>query len=67
MTYSVWVDGAERLPSRTLIKRQDYTFDSTQVLGKNREEQLLREGIAKDLVRQVDAAAGAPLIQLCNG
>jgi len=53
VTYSVWVDGAEKLPSRTLIKRQDYTFDSTQVLGKRREEEMLREAIAKDLVRQV--------------
>jgi len=53
VTYSVWIDGAERLPSRTLIKRQDYTYDSMQVLGKNREEEMLREAIARDLVRQV--------------
>lgn len=53
VTYSVWVDGAEALPSRTLIKRQDYTYDATQVLGKNREEQVLREAVAAELVRQV--------------
>ena len=51
--YSVWAEGAEMLPSRTLIKRQDFTFDTTQVLGKSREEDMLRESIAQDLVRQV--------------
>ncbi|MBT8422636.1 MAG: hypothetical protein HKN56_00165 [Gammaproteobacteria bacterium] len=53
ITYSVWADGAEILPSRSLTKRQDFTFDSTQVLGKSREEEVLREAIAQDLVRQV--------------
>jgi len=41
------------LPSRTLIKRQDYTYDVTEVLGKKREENNLRQAIAMDLVRQV--------------
>lgn len=53
VTYSVWVDGQEVLPSRTLVRRQDYTYDTTQVLGKSREEQVLREAIAQELVRQV--------------
>ncbi len=53
VTYSVWVEGEEVLPARTLVKRQDYTYDATLVLGKNREEQTLREAIAADLVRQV--------------
>jgi LPS-assembly lipoprotein len=30
---------------------RDYTYDETQVLGKSREEELLREAIARDLVR----------------
>ncbi len=51
--YSVRVDGVEVLPARTLVKRQDYTYDSTKVLGKQREEQMLREAIARELVRQV--------------
>jgi len=51
--YSVQVDGVEVLPARTLVKRQDYTYDSTKVLGKQREEQMLREAIARELVRQV--------------
>lgn len=53
VTYSVWRDGVQVLPSRTLIKRQDYTYDTTLVLGKGREEQELRQAIATELVRQV--------------
>ncbi|MDX1482243.1 MAG: LPS assembly lipoprotein LptE [Woeseiaceae bacterium] len=43
----------------TLIEPQeqalvrDYTYDETQVLGKAREEELLRDAIADDLVRVV--------------
>ena len=37
----------------TLTLTRDYTYDSTLVLGKAREEELLREAIAKDLVRIV--------------
>lgn len=51
--YSVWRDGEEVLPARTLVQRQDYTYDATTVLGKNREEQMLRDAIAAELVRQV--------------
>lgn len=32
---------------------RDYTYDQRRVLGKEREEQLLREAIAEDLVRVV--------------
>ena len=51
--YSVWREGEEVLPARSLVQRQDYTYDATTVLGKNREEQMLREAIAAELVRQV--------------
>lgn len=37
--------------SKTLTR--DYTYDETRVLGKAREERLLREAIADDLVRVV--------------
>lgn len=46
-------------PAKNLIEKQDltltrdYTYDSTLVLGKAREEELLREAIVKDLVRVV--------------
>ncbi|MGB5245443.1 MAG: LPS assembly lipoprotein LptE [Woeseia sp.] len=35
------------------IGTRDYTYDETEVLGKSREEELLREAIARDLVRIV--------------
>jgi LPS-assembly lipoprotein len=41
------------MPQRTLTLTRDYTYDSTLVLGKAREEELLREAIVKDLVRIV--------------
>ena len=53
VSYSVWREGVQVLPMRTLVKRQDYTYDSTLVLGKSREEQELREAIAAALVQQV--------------
>jgi outer membrane lipopolysaccharide assembly protein LptE/RlpB len=37
--------------SRTMTR--DYTYDETRVLGKEKEEELLREAIADDLVRVV--------------
>jgi len=41
------------LETRTQTLTRDYTWDETQVLGKEREEQLLREAIVDDLVRVV--------------
>ena len=41
------------MPQQTLTLTRDYTYDSTLVLGKAREEELLREAIVKDLVRIV--------------
>ena len=51
--YSVWVDGTAVLPSRTLSVSQDYTYDATSLLGKNREQEAIRKVIVKDLIRQV--------------
>jgi LPS-assembly lipoprotein len=46
--------GTQRLLDRqTLTLTRDYTYDPTLVLGKAREEELLREAIVKDLVRIV--------------
>ena len=49
------LDGAEKslLEYQTLTLTRDYTYDSTLVLGKAREEELLREAIVADLVRIV--------------
>lgn len=41
------------LAPQFLTLTRDYTYDETLVLGKAREESLLREAIAKDLVRIV--------------
>ncbi len=38
---------------QALTLTRDYTYDPTLVLGKAREEQLLREAIVQDLVRIV--------------
>lgn len=51
--YSVSLDGEEVLAARTLTLRQDYTYDATLVLGKKREEQEIRQALARGLVRQV--------------
>lgn len=46
--------GANRLVEpQTLTITRDYTYDSRLVLGKAREEELLREAVVKDLVRIV--------------
>jgi LPS-assembly lipoprotein len=41
------------LDTQSLTLTRDYTYDSRLVLGKGREEELLREAIVKDLVRIV--------------
>ena len=41
------------LPQQTLTLTRDYTYDSTLVLGKAREKELLRDAIVDDLVRIV--------------
>lgn len=47
-------DGAGRLlEPQTLTGTRDYTYDATLVLGKAREEELLRDAIVNDLVRIV--------------
>ena len=49
------VDGGETrlVEPQTLTLTRDYTYDSRLVLGKAREQELLREAIVKDLVRIV--------------
>lgn len=55
--YSIeyWLDSGENrlLDMQSLTLTRDYTYDSTLVLGKSREEELLREAIVDDLVRIV--------------
>ena len=41
------------LSPRDVTLTRDYTYDTTLVLGKAREEEMMREAIVKDLVRIV--------------
>jgi LPS-assembly lipoprotein len=49
------IDAGQRrlLEPQTLTVTRNYTYDSTLVLGKAREEELLRNAIVEDLVRIV--------------
>lgn len=51
--YAVDTGSTSLIAPQTLTLTRDYTYDSTLVLGKAREEQLLREAIVEDLVRIV--------------
>ena len=51
--YSLYAGQKNLLEVQTLTLTRDYTYDPTLVLGKAREEELLRDAIADDLVRIV--------------
>jgi len=51
--YSVQAKDVTLLEPRSQTLTRDYTWDETQVLGKEKEEELLREAIVDDLVRIV--------------
>lgn len=51
--YNVSAKDQILLETRSQTLTRDYTWDETLVLGKEKEEQLLREAIANDLVRIV--------------
>lgn len=53
IAYSLSAGPENLLEPQELTLTRDYTYDSTLVLGKAREEELLREAIVKDLVRVV--------------
>ena len=53
ISYSLDSESETLMPQQTLTLTRDYTYDSTLVLGKAREEELLREAIVDDLVRIV--------------
>jgi LPS-assembly lipoprotein len=53
ISYSLDAGAETLLPQQTLTLTRNYTYDSTLVLGKAHEEELLREAIVKDLVRIV--------------
>ena len=51
--YALFSGEKNLLETQTRTLTRDYTYDSTLVLGKAREEELLREAIVDDLVRIV--------------
>ena len=51
--FAVAVDGEEVVPPEQLALSRDYSFDEFEVLGKSREEAILRQSLAKDLVSLV--------------
>ena len=53
LAYSLDAGATNLMPEQTLTLTRDYTYDSTLVLGKAREEELLRDAIVQDLVRIV--------------
>ncbi len=53
VSYSVQTDTGLLLEPHSQTVTRDYTYDETEVLGKAREEEQLREALARDLVRIV--------------
>jgi LPS-assembly lipoprotein len=53
VTFSLEADGRELISNEPLLVRRNYTYDETQVLGKEREEDQLRRALAEELARQV--------------
>ena len=53
VTFSLEADGRALIEPELLVARRNYTYDETEVLGKEREESLLRRALAEDLARQV--------------
>ena len=51
VSYSVESGEKSIMAPQSLTLTEDYTYDETLVLGKAREEELLREAIVDDLVR----------------
>jgi LPS-assembly lipoprotein len=53
ITFALEVDGQSLIPPEYLIARRNYTYDETEVLGRELEESQLRRALADDLARQV--------------
>lgn len=47
--YEILVKGDKMFEPRNLTVNRNYTYDETEVLGKSREEAVLREALAADL------------------
>ena len=57
--YSIDRGGREVVPSQTLELTRSYSFDEADLLAKDREEQILREALARDIARLVVRRLGS--------
>ena len=53
VSFSLQAEDSFLIQDELLVARRNYTYDETQVLGKEREESLLRRALAEDLARQL--------------
>jgi LPS-assembly lipoprotein len=53
ITFSLNVGTESLIQGESLVATRAYTYDETQVLAKEAEEQILREALADDLARRV--------------
>lgn len=53
VTFSLRTSDGELIEPQSLVVARSYTYDETQVLGKEREAAVLRRSLAQDLARQV--------------
>lgn len=59
VNYSLEIGEATLLQPRTRTQVRDYTWDPTMVLGKEQEQQQLREAIVADILRVIMIQLGA--------
>lgn len=53
VTFSLTVGTESLIANESLVVTRAYTYDETQVLAKEAEEQILRRALAEDLARRV--------------
>jgi LPS-assembly lipoprotein len=53
VTFELQAGTQSLIESEQLVATRSYTYDETQVLGKAREERILRRSLAEDLARRV--------------
>ena len=53
VTFSLRTPDGQLIEPQSLVVTRSYTYDETQVLGKEREAAVLRRSLAEDLARQV--------------
>ena len=57
--YSIDRGGAEVVPSQTLELTRSFSFDEADLLAKDREEDILREAMARDIAALVVRRLGS--------